>query len=180
MRDKRQEVIDNLPKKLGFRPRVGAKRADGYQQLCAEETRRKQVEKMNNTKQPAPEGVGRDIGELVKQDVQSRIEKGISTYGEPLRAFNGRSAMQDLYEELLDACMYVRQALEERGTRGRLGETIERLENKRYLVTIFRQEDDLYAVDLAYGGENVGATDLFLDEALEAAERKMDRRVHGN
>jgi len=36
-------------------------------------------------------------------------------YGEPLRAHNGRVALVDLYQEVLDAAMYVRQLIEERG-----------------------------------------------------------------
>jgi hypothetical protein len=41
------------------------------------------------------------------------MQKGIQTYGIPLQAFNGRDALQDLYEELLDACCYLKQYIEE-------------------------------------------------------------------
>jgi hypothetical protein len=52
-----------------------------------------------------------DIFELVKQDIEARAEKGIKKYGERLKPFNGRNALQDLYEELLDAVMYTKQLL---------------------------------------------------------------------
>ena len=34
--------------------------------------------------------------------------------GTALQPFNGRDALRDLYEELLDACTYIRQVIEER------------------------------------------------------------------
>jgi len=79
---------------------------------------------MDNTKlyklkwggfQPSP--IANDntpIVDLVMQDLIKRKEKGIKTYGVPLQAGNGRDALQDLYEELLDACCYIKQAMEER------------------------------------------------------------------
>lgn len=54
------------------------------------------------------------IHELVIEDIRKRRELGISRYGTMLQAFNGRDALQDLYDELLDAACYVRQAIEER------------------------------------------------------------------
>lgn len=61
----------------------------------------------------------RPIWELVIEDMQARHRKGLETYGVPLRAFNGRNALQDLYEELLDAAAYIKQAMveQERTTR---------------------------------------------------------------
>lgn len=54
------------------------------------------------------------IVDLVTEDLLLRKKKGIETYGIPLQAGNGRDALQDLYEELLDACCYLKQAMEER------------------------------------------------------------------
>lgn len=54
------------------------------------------------------------IGNLVARDLFARMRQGIETYDVPLQPFNGRDAMQDLYEELLDACCYLRQAIYER------------------------------------------------------------------
>lgn len=55
-----------------------------------------------------------DIAKLVQSDIDGRIAKGVETYGERLRAFNGRDALQDAYEEALDLCLYLRQAIRER------------------------------------------------------------------
>ena len=51
---------------------------------------------------------------LVKQDLDERMKKGIETYGMPLQAWNGRDALQDAYEEALDLCCDLRQAIQER------------------------------------------------------------------
>lgn len=64
--------------------------------------------------QPTPHGRGRDIALLVNEDIQQRAEVGEKKYGERLRAHNGRNALLDAYQEALDLCMYLRQALEER------------------------------------------------------------------
>lgn len=52
-----------------------------------------------------------DIQMQVISDMFKRRAEGYETYGRPLLPHNGRNALQDLYEELLDACMYVKQAL---------------------------------------------------------------------
>lgn len=54
------------------------------------------------------------IAPLVYGDLEARVKQGLQTYGEVLTTNNGRDALWDLYEELLDACMYIRQAIEER------------------------------------------------------------------
>lgn len=50
---------------------------------------------------------------LVVADLQKRIAKGSKEYGEPLTTNNGRDALWDAYEEALDLCLYLRQAIEE-------------------------------------------------------------------
>lgn len=68
--------------------------------------------------QPMPKPAdGPIMHELVIADLQSRLDVGIKRYGQPLRAFNGRDPLQDLYEELLDACVYLRQLMEESSSR---------------------------------------------------------------
>lgn len=54
-----------------------------------------------------------DIADLVQADIAARKKQGIKTYGKPLRANNGRNALQDAYEEALDMACYLKQALEE-------------------------------------------------------------------
>ncbi|MGN2244922.1 hypothetical protein ACFWZU_15615 [Frateuria sp. GZRR33] len=51
---------------------------------------------------------------LVNADLHKRVAKGAGEYGEPLTTHNGRDALWDAYEEALDLCMYLRQAIEER------------------------------------------------------------------
>ena len=73
---------------------------------------------MESTKpQKTPKGLGRDIANLVREDIEARVEFGREQYGERLRAFNGRSAKIDAYQEALDLCLYLRQDLEEDAVR---------------------------------------------------------------
>lgn len=65
--------------------------------------------------QPLP--VGNDqpvIHRLVQADLEQRLQLGIATYGQPLQPHNGRDALRDLYEELLDGACYIKQAMVER------------------------------------------------------------------
>lgn len=54
------------------------------------------------------------IWELVVADMVARDHVGRARYGTPLQAFNGRDALVDAYQEALDLCVYLRQAIEER------------------------------------------------------------------
>lgn len=51
------------------------------------------------------------IADLVISDIRHRKEEGLKKYGTPLQPFNGRDAMQDAYEEILDLTQYMRQAM---------------------------------------------------------------------
>jgi len=57
---------------------------------------------------------GQPAQELVIEDMQERDRIGRERYGTPLQSHNGRDALVDLYQELLDACAYIRQVIEER------------------------------------------------------------------
>lgn len=50
----------------------------------------------------------------VINDMHLRHLFGIRKYGTPLQPFNGRKALVDLYQELLDGAVYVKQDLMER------------------------------------------------------------------
>ncbi len=63
--------------------------------------------------QPAPNGKGDPILGMVLADLTNRALIGKEKYGEPLKAHNGRNALWDAYQEALDLCMYLRQAIEE-------------------------------------------------------------------
>ena len=52
--------------------------------------------------------MSQNIFELVHEDLRKREAKGVETYGGPLIGFDGRDMLQELYEELLDAVMYLR------------------------------------------------------------------------
>ena len=72
--------------------------------------------------QPEPKAApGRAIWSLVIEDMETRDLVGREKYGVPLQAGNGRDALLDLYQELLDAVVYTRQALEERAIAARKG-----------------------------------------------------------
>jgi hypothetical protein len=65
--------------------------------------------------QPLPEVNGSQfIQDMVIADIEARKQVGIQRYGTALQAHNGRDALQDLYEELIDAAMYVKQLMVER------------------------------------------------------------------
>lgn len=69
-----------------------------------------------NTDEPQPEGDSDDpaIQDLVIQDLQDRKELGKQKYGQALKPNNGRDALKDLYQELMDALVYLRQVIYER------------------------------------------------------------------
>lgn len=65
--------------------------------------------------QPPPKAVaGPAIQDLVIADMEERKRLGIERYGQPVLPHNGRDALVDLYQELLDACMYIRQLIYEK------------------------------------------------------------------
>jgi len=64
--------------------------------------------------QPAPEPGRVKVLDLVVRDLVDRAEAGNKKYGTYLETGNGRDALIDAYQEALDLCMYLRQAIEER------------------------------------------------------------------
>jgi len=65
-------------------------------------------------KQPMPTKGKVDILPLVIADLRARDVAGRKKYGTTLQANNGRDALVDLIQELMDAVMYLRQLIEER------------------------------------------------------------------
>lgn len=59
------------------------------------------------------DGYGRILPSF-RADIEARVESGRQKYGERLTSHNGRNAMLDLYQELLDATLYARQAIHEK------------------------------------------------------------------
>jgi hypothetical protein len=69
----------------------------------------------DNLEQPAPRSNNLpSVWDLVLADMSNRDAVGRERYGTPLQPHNGRDALKDLYAELLDACVYLRQTLYER------------------------------------------------------------------
>lgn len=68
---------------------------------------------LNNEQQPPLPNAGVPIWQLVITDMEERNRVGTKKYGTPLQAYNGRNALIDAYQEALDLCVYLRQAIEE-------------------------------------------------------------------
>ncbi len=68
--------------------------------------------KLVNEQQPPVSSKG-DMWLLVLKDMEDRRRMGIEKYGTPLQPFNGRNPLIDAYQEALDLCVYLRQAIEE-------------------------------------------------------------------
>jgi hypothetical protein len=64
--------------------------------------------------EPTPNGEGDDVASLVHEDLERRVEEGAEQYGERLTTENGRDALVDAYQEVLDTALYLRQELAER------------------------------------------------------------------
>lgn len=67
-----------------------------------------------STPQPPPHGEGQIVVDVVINDLRKRSQMGLEKYGILLRTGNGRDPSWDAYQEALDLCMYLRQALLEK------------------------------------------------------------------
>jgi hypothetical protein len=67
-----------------------------------------------NDAQPPPTGTGKPVWPIVVADMIERNQIGTKKYGTPLRAYNGRDALMDAYQEALDLVVYLRQSIYER------------------------------------------------------------------
>lgn len=67
------------------------------------------------TEQPPPKPAdGPDCWKLVLTDMEARRLLGIEKYGQPVLPDNGRDPLVDAYQEALDLCVYLRQAIAKR------------------------------------------------------------------
>ena len=66
-----------------------------------------------NIPEPAPTKGKVDVWELVIADMQERNLFGEKKYGTKLQTWNGRNPLVDAYQEALDLCVYLKQAIEE-------------------------------------------------------------------
>ena len=58
---------------------------------------------------------GPSMHDLVMEDIKARKALGLRRYGSLLQPHNGRSALQDAYDEVLDLAVYLRQHMYEQG-----------------------------------------------------------------
>lgn len=72
------------------------------------------VASMSRSQPPPVDSDAMPVWDLVIEDMRDRDRVGRERYGIPLRAFNGRDALVDAYQEALDLAVYLRQAIEER------------------------------------------------------------------
>ncbi len=71
------------------------------------------MSKLINEQEPPKPSEG-DVWLLVLKDMEARRQLGIQKYGTPVQPGNGRDALVDAYQEALDLCVYLRQAIAER------------------------------------------------------------------
>lgn len=106
-----RELVGRLLPYVGVEPRPGA-------ELELVEHLREDAERFAlglTEAQPAPTAsTGRPVWELVIEDMRQRDQTGRRRYGVALQAHNGRDALVDAYQEALDLCVYLRQAIAER------------------------------------------------------------------
>lgn len=70
---------------------------------------------MADIPEPAPKEGTDVVIDYVIGDLKARAEMGRKKYGGYLKTHNGRNALMDAYQEALDLCMYLRQAILEQG-----------------------------------------------------------------
>lgn len=67
---------------------------------------------LNKFGEPSPvPNSSRPVWEIVIEDMFNRNEFGKAKYGTPLQANNGRNALKDAYEEVLDLAVYLKQRI---------------------------------------------------------------------
>lgn len=99
--------------------------------------------------QPMPKPGGRPVKGYAlatfARMIDERTEKGIQTYGRALETHNGRDALQDLMEELVDAVQYTTQAALERAD---LNMELDRLAREVASLTTLNQSLDRRVAEL--------------------------------
>jgi hypothetical protein len=84
----------------------------------------------------------------LRNDIRDRKNAGIAKYGMPLQPHNGRNAVNDLYQELIDGVKYARQALYEEQQRAEQvershGRAISMIDDSQRIGGIYRKLLDL-------------------------------------
>lgn len=101
------------------------------------------------TDQPPPQKSSGDVWKLVITDMEERRQLGIKRYGTPVQPHNGRDALIDAYQEVLDTAVYLRQAIEERHGGNLNSELSKAVINMRRVLAG-------ESLDAVYGDDNIG------------------------
>ena len=97
----------------------------------------------------------KDIADLVIEDIKKRKKMGKAKYGVPLRAHNGRNALQDAYEEAQDLSLYLKQRLVEEERLDKLWEDEDTMELEYALsLMVARAVFDHYLKETKYLKKN--------------------------
>lgn len=103
-----------------------------------------------------------DIQSMVIADVEARRQLGIQRYGTPLQADNGRNALVDAYEEVLDLACYLKQRIVEEETgRGRV------IWHETYTGFLERLVEDMSPIHHRH----------LIDQVVEATNAKVEGRA---
>jgi hypothetical protein len=105
----------------------------------------------NGAPMPVPTD-GPSMHDLVAADLAGRKAFGLARYGSLLQAHNGRRALQDAYEEILDLAVYLKQHLVEleHGEQALVRKERERAARERTLAG-YRTTSDEADLDRLYG-----------------------------
>lgn len=129
--------------------------------------------------QPAPTGQGTPILALVLADLRAKADRGELKYGTKLRAFNGRRALVDAYQEQLDLLMYLRQQLEEDRRVVELAGQAAYLETVQVLESLLQDEPTDPATELGRMAIHSNGTLRRAIDALQERARRLDVPVTG-
>lgn len=120
--------------------------------------------------QPAPVAGEGDMWKDVIADMEARREFGIKKYGKPVQVGNGRDALTDAYQEVLDLAVYLKQAIKERdkadnGVTRRLTKVMERMNKEIEETQLEEVKQRCLVVIGALGWILGGKHDEYLDSA---------------
>ena len=92
--------------------------------------------------EPKPKPSFGDVWLNVIDDMKSRRKMGIEKYGTPLQPNNGRNALVDAYQEVLDLAVYLKQKIIENSALDNEGVTMKNTSKKQLGLT----EDELLKI----------------------------------
>lgn len=133
--------------------------------------------------QPPPTGDGQPVWDLVIDDMRERDNLGRSRYNTPLRAWNGRDALVDAYQEVLDLAVYMRQEIEERRSMQEVCEHIalipgaEDCTPQNLIETIGEIEERIYMLEAANSALRKRLSDFQNESAYDSGFKRGSQAV---